>query len=163
MLFTIWAGEDWKLVNGQKSGLSQVASCYASTNKKLSWNMPFEVTYETTVPSGWPQLVLELHGRDFFGRNVVRGYGCVHLPSAEGKYITYSFRHERTVHLFQPKPISVITGLLGYLNGCTAEYKEAEKVLATGEGREVTRVKTTGQAHVKVETVKYNFNLYGYS
>lgn len=82
VLFTVWAGEDWKLVNGQRSGLSQVASCYSSTTKKLNWSMPFEVTYETTVISGWPQLVLELHGRDFFGRNVVRGYGCVHLPSA---------------------------------------------------------------------------------
>lgn len=37
--------------------------------------------------------------------------------------------------LFLPKPISIITGILGYLNGCTAELKEAERVLATGDGR----------------------------
>jgi B9 domain-containing protein 1 len=52
--------------------------------------------------------------------------------------------------LFLPKPISLITGFFGYLNGCIAEFKEAEKVLATGDGREVTRVKTVGFAKIKV-------------
>jgi hypothetical protein len=84
-MFKIWAGEDWKLVNGEDTGLSQVGSCYLSSNKKINWNMPFEVTFETTVITGWPQIVLELHGRDFFGRNVIKAYGCCHMPSSEGQ------------------------------------------------------------------------------
>ena len=68
----------------------------------------------------------------------------------------------RKIRIFKPLPQSVISGILGYFSGCVAEYRETEKVLTTGEGREVTRTKSVGTVEVKVETMKYNFEKFGY-
>ena len=90
--------------------------------------MPFDISFETTQITGWPQLIVILYGTDYFGRSLVRGYGNVHLPASSGI-------QNRKIRVFQPLPMSVLSGFLGYLNGCIAEYKDTEKVLALGEGR----------------------------
>ena len=43
-----------------------------------------------------------------------------------------------------------------------AEYKDHEKILASGDGREVTRVKSMGEIILHVETQKHNFKKFGY-
>lgn len=116
MRFTIEAAEHWKVVNGMKTGISQIASSFSSDNKRIVWNMPFEITFETTDLSGWPQIVFVLEGSDFFGRSAVRAYGNLHLPCSTGN-------HQRKVQLFKPLPQSLITEICGFLNGKIAEYK----------------------------------------
>lgn len=59
------------------------------------------------------------------------------MPSQTGK-------HKRKIQIFKPLPQSVISGLFGFLGGVEAEFKEPEKILALGEGREVTRAKSMG-------------------
>lgn len=51
----------------------------------LVWNFPLDVTYKTTNAFGWPQLVVAVYGLDSFGRDVVKGYGCIHLPTCAGR------------------------------------------------------------------------------
>jgi hypothetical protein len=103
-------GPDWIRVNGEKNFISQVAS---SNGKYITWNLPFEVSFETTYISGWPQLVVALYGTDFFGRSFVRGYGNVHLPTQTGK-------HNRKMHIFRPLPQSTISGIFGFIGGTLA-------------------------------------------
>jgi B9 domain-containing protein 1 len=43
------------------------------------------MTYELKNPENWPQIVVILYGKDYFGRSVARGYGNIHMPSAEGR------------------------------------------------------------------------------
>ena len=100
-------------------------------------------------------MVLILYGTDFFGKSLVRGYGNVHLPTTSGT-------QKRKIRIFRPLPQSVISGIIGYLQGCIAEYRDTEKTLATGEGREVTRTKSIGMVELKVETMKYNSEKFGY-
>lgn len=64
--------------------------------------------------------------------------------------------------MFCPKPRSIISGILGYFQGFIAEYRDFEKVLANGDGREVTRTQSVGYIDVKVETSKFNFKKFGY-
>jgi len=64
--------------------MTQAATSTNSLNKKLVWNYPIDVTYASLNPFGWPQLVLTITGPDFFGRSVVRAYGCVHVPAFPG-------------------------------------------------------------------------------
>ncbi len=52
--------------------------------RDIVFNFPFEATFSTTNPSGWPQIVLTLYGPDVFGRSVVKGYGSVHIPTEPG-------------------------------------------------------------------------------
>jgi hypothetical protein len=51
---------------------------------------------------------------------------------------------KRKLRVFKPLPMSIISGIFGYLGGRVAEYREFKKVLSLGEGREVTRVCTQG-------------------
>jgi hypothetical protein len=74
-------GPDWIRINGEKNFISQIAS---SNGREITWNIPFEISFETTYIAGWPQLVVALYGTDFFGRSFVRGYGNLHLPSQTG-------------------------------------------------------------------------------
>jgi hypothetical protein len=48
------------------------------------------------------------------------------------------------LRIFSPQPRSIISGILGYFQGTIAEYRDFEKVLAYGDGREVTRTKSVG-------------------
>lgn len=43
-----------------------------------------------------------------------------------------------------------------------AEYKELEKVLGGGEGREVTRARSGGEVTIAIETLRHNFARFGY-
>eukprot|EP00825_Cyclidium_porcatum_P051496 TRINITY_DN948_c0_g1_i1.p1 TRINITY_DN948_c0_g1~~TRINITY_DN948_c0_g1_i1.p1 ORF type:complete len:136 (-),score=22.55 TRINITY_DN948_c0_g1_i1:226-633(-) len=90
------------------------------------------------------------------GRSVVKGYGCVHFPTEQGS-------HERIVHLYKPKPISLFSGLFGFLTAQVPEYVSSERVIAKGEGRDVTRVQSVGKIKVKFEVLKRNFNKFGYN
>lgn len=51
----------------------------------LVWNFPLDVTYKATNAFGWPQLVVSVYGVDALGRDVVQGYGCMHLPTCAGR------------------------------------------------------------------------------
>lgn len=83
-MYTSISSEEWKLIHGQNTGISQFSS---PSEHLFVWNFPFEFMYEIRSPSGWPQIVIVLYGKDYFGRTVARGYGNVHLPSAAGSHI----------------------------------------------------------------------------
>ncbi len=51
----------------------------------LVWNFPIDVTYKSTNAYGWPQLVVSVYGLDYLGRDVIKGYGCMHLPTCAGR------------------------------------------------------------------------------
>ena len=55
------------------------------TGQALVWNFPLDVTYKSTNAFGWPQLVVCVYGSDVFGRDVVKGYGCTHIPTCAGR------------------------------------------------------------------------------
>lgn len=46
----------------------------------MIWNLPFEITYRTMTPFGWPQLVVYCTSKDFDGDDVVKAYGSIHVP-----------------------------------------------------------------------------------
>lgn len=51
----------------------------------LVWNFPLDVTYKATNAFGWPQVVVSVYGVDALGRDVIQGYGCIHLPTCAGR------------------------------------------------------------------------------
>jgi hypothetical protein len=44
-----------------------------------------QVTFKSTNAFGWPQLVLSVFCVDSLGRDIVKGYGCTHLPISAGR------------------------------------------------------------------------------
>ncbi|GAB1296199.1 B9 domain-containing protein 1 [Apodemus speciosus] len=154
-------GQDWAPTAGLEEGISQIASKSQDVRQALVWNFPIDVTFKSTNPYGWPQIVLSVYGPDVFGNDVVRGYGAVHVPFSPG-------RHKRTIPMFVPESTSTLqkfTRLLKlpcyWFMGRRPEYTDP-KVVAQGEGREVTRVRSQGFVTLLFNVVTKDMKKLGY-
>ncbi|XP_049815551.1 B9 domain-containing protein 1 isoform X2 [Schistocerca nitens] len=79
-------GPDWVVTSGTEEGISQLSKRSNDERQTCIWNFPLEITFKSTNPFGWPQLVISVYGLDLFGNDIVRGYGLCHLPIAPGHY-----------------------------------------------------------------------------
>ncbi|XP_040308861.1 B9 domain-containing protein 1 [Herpailurus yagouaroundi] len=89
-----------------------------------------------------------------FGNDVVRGYGAVHLPFSPG-------RHKRTIPMFVPESTSKLQKFTSWFMGRRPEYTDP-KVVAQGEGREVTRVRSQGFVTLLFNVVTKDMRKLGY-
>jgi len=156
-LYCSWSlhhGSDWQVVAGMEEGVTQLASVPAGRPAKVVWNFPLDLTFKSTNVYGWPQIVLHVHGTDFLNRDIVRGYGSVHLPTSPGA-------HELEVRMFRPVSSSKLQQFIGWINGTPAEYIEPKRPAMSG-GREVTRVESTGVVKLKINIVTRNMKEFGY-
>ncbi|XP_066833852.1 B9 domain-containing protein 1 isoform X2 [Anser cygnoides] len=139
---------------GLEEGISQITSKSAVAPTTLVWNFPIEITFKSTNPSGWPQIVVSVYGPDFFGNDVVRGYGAVHVPFTPG-------RHKRTIAMFVPESTSRLQKFTSWFTGRRPEFTDP-KVVAQGEGREVTRVRSQGFVTISFNVVTKDMKKLGY-
>ncbi|CAB4055082.1 B9D1 [Lepeophtheirus salmonis] len=133
--YSFVSGPDWAVTAGQEEGISQVAKKSLDGYQRTIWNFPLDITYRSTCPFGWPQLVVSVYGLDTFGNDVVRGYGGIHVPIS-----------------------------LDSQDGVTGRRPEFidPRVVASGEGRDVTRTRTQGQVRVQFNVVSKDFKKLGY-
>ncbi|XP_034297387.1 B9 domain-containing protein 1 [Pantherophis guttatus] len=147
-------GPDWAPTTGLEEGISQITSKSRNVQQNLVWNFPIDVTFKSTNPFGWPQIVISVYGPDLFGNDVVRGYGAVHVPFTPG-------RHQRILPMFVPESTSRLQKLTSWLTGRYPEFTDP-KVVAQGEGREVTRVRSQGFVTVSFNVVTKDMKKLGY-
>ncbi|XP_018620074.1 B9 domain-containing protein 1 isoform X1 [Scleropages formosus] len=147
-------GNDWAPTSGLEEGISQIACRGQGTQPALVWNFPLEITFKSTNPFGWPQIAVSVYGPDTFGNDVVRGYGAVHVPLTPGK-------HVRTVPMFVPESTSRLQKFTSWLMGRRPEFTDP-KVVAQGEGREVTRVRSQGTVTISFNIVTKDMKKLGY-
>uniref|UniRef100_A0A1A9WHQ3 B9 domain-containing protein 1 n=1 Tax=Glossina brevipalpis TaxID=37001 RepID=A0A1A9WHQ3_9MUSC len=75
------AGKDWELISGLRNGITQSASNRKSDfNQPIAFNMPIELTYQSTNPFGWPQILMCVYGTTHCGLETSLGYCRVHVP-----------------------------------------------------------------------------------
>ncbi|KFR08075.1 B9 domain-containing protein 1, partial [Opisthocomus hoazin] len=101
-----------------------------------------------------PQIVVSVYGPDFFGHDVVRGYGAVHVPFTPG-------RHTRTIAMFVPESTSRLQKFTSWFTGRRPEFTDP-RVVAQGEGREVTRVRSQGFVTISFNVVTKDMKKLGY-
>jgi len=101
-----------------------------------------------------PQLVVSCYGLDAFGHDVVRGYGAVHVPISPGS-------HTREMPMFVPESSSKFQKFTSWFLGRRPEFVDP-KVVAQGEGREVTRVRSQGSVKVTFSVVTRDMKKLGY-
>ncbi|KAM4844649.1 B9 domain-containing protein 1 isoform 3-T4 [Thomomys bottae] len=99
-------------------------------------------------------IVLSVYGPDVFGNDVVRGYGAVHVPFSPGRY-------KRTIPMFVPESTSTLQKFTSWFMGRRPEYTDP-KVVAQGEGREVTRVRSQGFVTLFFNVVTKDMRKLGY-
>ncbi|XP_072452953.1 B9 domain-containing protein 1 isoform X2 [Notamacropus eugenii] len=126
-------GQDWVPTSGLEEGISQITSKSQDIHRTLVWNFPIDITFKSTNPYGWPQIVISVYGPDIFGNDVVRGYGAVHVPFVPGRWFM----------------------------GRRPEYTDP-KIVAQGEGREVTRVRSQGFVTLLLNVVTKDMKKLGY-
>ncbi|KAJ3102512.1 B9 domain-containing protein 1 [Phlyctochytrium planicorne] len=163
--FSFVYGPDWNVVSGLEEGLTQLAkaptsstfgeAAYATGNyaRTCVWNFPVDISFKSTNPYGWPQLIVSVYGLDELGRDVVRGYGSLRLPITSGKHTLY-------VHTFVPLATSPINQFLSWMSGRLPEFMDSTFV-AKNSGREVTRVKSQGAVKVQLNISTKGFERFG--
>jgi B9 domain-containing protein 1 len=94
----------------QQSQKGLVLSDDSHSYPRNVWNFPVEIAFRSTNPFGWPQIVLSVYGPDALGRDIVRGYGAIHLPRTVGNHTLY-------IPMFVPLASSPLNALLSSLAG----------------------------------------------
>lgn len=146
-------GQDWVITSGLEEGISQIAK-KSLDNQLFVWNFPLDITFKSTNPFGWPRIVLSVYGLDVFGNDVVRGYGSCHIPVVPGV-------HKRTMAMFVPEASSSLQKLTSWIMSRRPEYIDP-RVVAQGEGRDVTRVRSQGFATLSLNVVTKDLRKLGY-
>ena len=79
-------GPDWKVVDGIETGLSQIARKAPGSDASVVWNFPIDISFKSTNAHGWPRISISIYGVDSLGRDVVRGYGSVLVPTLQSEH-----------------------------------------------------------------------------
>lgn len=141
------AGESWEKEDGLVSGETQFSCTGEGLYNYYSYGHPFEISYRSINPFGWPQLVLNCCTIDSNGNEIVKGYGCVHVPASTG-------RHIRKVHIFNvTEGSSFWNKFCGDNMKCcgnekTNEVTNTPKVISSGQGRDISRATCEGWINV---------------
>ncbi|KAJ3346081.1 B9 domain-containing protein 1 [Kappamyces sp. JEL0680] len=143
------------MVQGLEEGISQLAKGmepgFFTSDYDITpcvWNFPIDIAFKST------NVFVTVYGFDFWGRDVVRGYGSLRLPLAPGRYTEY-------VSLFTPVTTTPFNGLYGWLTGRLPEFLDP-KFAAKEEGREMTRVASNGTAKVSFTIITKDMDSCGY-
>ncbi|CAF0728564.1 unnamed protein product [Brachionus calyciflorus] len=147
-------GQDWDKIAGLEEGSTQIGHKSIDQRQTIAFNFPLDITFKSTCPFGWPQLVVSCYGQDVFGNDVIRGYGVTHLPMSPG-------RHKLRIPLFVPESTSKMQKFFAWIQGRRPEYIDP-RVLAHGEGREVTRVRSQGFLNLNFNIVTKDMRKLGY-
>ncbi|KAJ9521813.1 hypothetical protein QJQ45_024675 [Haematococcus lacustris] len=153
--FQLVAGEDWQLLDGLEEGITQASRASQGPDQALVWNYPLDLTYKTTNAYGWPQLVVSVYGLDGLGRDVIKGYGCIHLPTAAGRFTL-------RLRLYKPRSASGLQSFISWMAGMPAEFSDP-RFPSYGEGREVTRVESNGAVTVQMHVMTKDMDVFGYT
>ncbi|XP_037093921.1 B9 domain-containing protein 1-like, partial [Pollicipes pollicipes] len=147
-------GPDWEMVAGLDEGISQISKRSQDERQLLVWNLPVEVSFKSTNPHGWPQLIVSCYGPDLFGNDVIRGYGVCHVPVCSGS-------HRVRMAVFVPESTLQLQKLASWFTGRRPELADPV-TLALGEGREVMRVRSQGVLTCRLQVLTKDLRRLGY-
>lgn len=153
--YSFTCGYDWNVVHGVEHGISQIARRGSGQDsQKFIWNYPVDITFRSTNVHGWPQIVISVYGINALGKDIIRGYGCIHLPVVPGQ-------HDVFVRLYVPASSSWCQRFTSWITGNPPEFFDA-KFISQGKGREVTRVHSGGVVKLKLNVTTRNMNKWGF-
>ena len=152
------SGEKWAKEDGIIKGSTQYSCKGEGIYNYYSYGLNFEISYRSTDPFGWPQLVLNCFTVDSKGNQIVKGYGCVHVPTSTG-------RHKRKVHIFRPTENSNLFGKFFGYNSSNSDDKNDDKtdpkVISSGQEREISRANCEGFVNVVFQVVFRDVDKFG--
>ena len=148
-------GKNWKILHGVDTGISQIARKPNSGESTVIFNFPIDISFKSINAYGWPRLVVSIYGIDSFGRDVVYGYGQIHLPTVPGQYTRY-------VRMFRPCSSSWWHQLTSSIFGTQLEFYDS-KFVGQSDNRDVTRVESTGICKVRLNMISKGMVEFGFT
>ena len=152
------SGEKWAKEDGFIKGVTQYSCKGEGIYNYYSYGLNFEISYRSTDPFGWPQLVLNCFTVDSNGNEIVKGYGCVHVPTSTG-------RHKRKIHIFRATENSNLVGKFFGYNSSNSDEKNDDKtdpkVISSGQEREISRANCEGFVNVVFQVVFRDVDKFG--
>jgi B9 domain-containing protein 1 len=152
------SGEKWAKEDGLTKGSTQYSCKGEGIYNYYSYGLNFEISYRSTDPFGWPQLVLNCFTVDLNGNEIVKGYGVVHVPTSTG-------RHKRRIHIFRATENSNFFGKLFGYNSSNSDEKNDDKtdpkVISSGQEREISRANCEGFINVVFQVVFRDVDKFG--
>ncbi|EDV93016.1 B9 domain-containing protein 1 [Drosophila grimshawi] len=128
--FELIAGPDWQLVSGVQHGLTQMATNKAGHfNDKIALSMPLDVTYKSTSPFGWPQILVSVFGQNGRGAETLLGYAHVHLPIFGNCRQEQQMSHLSEVPILMPKSPGMLADVTSWLLRRQPELKDPKVLL----------------------------------
>lgn len=105
-------GMDWDIISGIDTGISQTAihNQLVSEDNLVVWNFPIDISFKSTNIYGWPRIAVSVYGIDYFGRDVIRGYGSALIPLQPGN-------HRIQIDMFKPVANSYFNQVMGWIWG----------------------------------------------
>lgn len=152
------SGEAWEKEDGLLKGDTQYSCKGEGLYNYYSFGQHFEIGYRSKNPFGWPQLVLNCFTIDSDGNEIVKGYGCVHVPTSTG-------RHTRKVHIFKSTDNSNFWDKFFGNNVFAGNEKNNEvtnpKVISSGQEREISRASCEGFVNIIFQVVFRDVEKFG--
>ena len=158
VIYEFVSGEKWDKEDGLIKGSTQYSCKGEGIHNYYSYGSNFEISYRSTDPFGWPQLVLNCFTIDSNGNEIVKGYGCVHVPTSTG-------RHKRKIHIFRATENSNFWEKFfgcNFNNGNDKnDDKTDPKVISSGQEREISRANCEGYINVVFQVVFRDVDKFG--
>ena len=152
------SGEKWAKEDGLIKGFTQYSCKGEGIYNYYSYGLNFEISYRSTDPYGWPQLVLNCFTVDSDGNEIIKGYGCVHVPTSTG-------RHKRKINIFRATENESFCGKFFGYNASSNDDKNNDvsepKVIASGKEREISRANCEGFINVTFQVVFRDVDKFG--
>eukprot|EP01039_Chlorochromonas_danica_P005489 gene5489-6044_t len=150
-------GNDWMIIAGLDNGLSQTAcrNNLSPDSNEVIWNFPVDLTFRATNVHGWPRMAISVYGIDYWGRDIIYGYGSVLIPLTSGP-------HTLEVPMFAPIANSTFNDFMSWLMGNPPEFFDA-RFVCQGEGREVVRTRSTGKVYLTLNVVIKGLERFGFT
>ena len=111
----------------------------------MVWNLPFEITFRSMNPHGWPQIVIYCTAKDSDGDDFVRAYGCTHIPITPGTV-------NKQVRMFTPIVHSSCHEFFGLFKEGEGLFIDDPSLVSKAVGREVSRVKGGGKISLTISS-----------
>lgn len=151
-VFDYYVGTDWSIAMNSSDGKTTQTTKLTKENRCV-WNYPIDVSFKTSKPSGWPQVIFAVWGHNRFGKDMVVGYGATHIPTTSG-------HHELRIPLFVPASSSKMQSLVGFFTGISPEFINM-KFIAEGQNREVVRTDSQGYISVSLDILMRGLDTLG--
>eukprot|EP00483_Globobulimina_turgida_P000083 UN00083 len=153
--YSINFGADWKCMKGVETGISQTSRKNPLQKFGFLWNYPFDLTFKSFNPSGWPQIIISVYSLNSWTSDDIVGYASIRIPIFPG-------RHVVEADLFRPVSSNWFSELVARLKGNKPEYFDTT-FITQSKNREITRVTSNGKIKVIFNVMTKNLKEFGYS